>query len=386
MALLDSGMGWSADENFMRQSSGKLADLAALVGGPIIPYAATPSDAVANGLLLFHRLDQNYEYYAAVSSPEMIAVCGSYTWQTNNRYFCAFGLANTITVNVYKYNYVTQVATLDQTKQLRTACTIGGTTPAYYVTIAMPNWGDGTWFTPNPEIDNYSTLADLENAISYSATPFYKLNSGYATGCLLKWRSMPSDTVYVSPVLISSSSDNTLLSIDGTTAAPTVSNRHLYQGMWFALRYSTAYNTGDFTNATFPIRDITDTPVYGSDGLFARLAQMVSLTVTDAPDPYGGDAAEEGGDGSDPEDDPVDEETMSLPSVAGLGFCSVYVPSQSELLSLSAYLWSGNFDLNSIIKLFSNPMDSIIGLSAVPVDLAGSPQSIRPSRLSALAP
>lgn len=65
-----------------------------------------------------------------------------------------------------------------------------------------------------------------------------------------------------------------------------------------------------------------------------------------------------------------------LPTVAvtDLGFITMYNPTASQIKQLSSYLWSNAFDLNSFKKLFSDPMDAIIGLSIVPVgpNIAGS--------------
>lgn len=54
-------------------------------------------------------------------------------------------------------------------------------------------------------------------------------------------------------------------------------------------------------------------------------------------------------------------------SAADLGFITMYNPSAAQLQALSAFLWSNQFDLNTYKKLFSDPMQSIIGLAIVPV-------------------
>lgn len=95
-------------------------------------------------------------------------------------------------------------------------------------------------------------------------------------------------------------------------------------------------------------------------------------TEIDSDNPYGGSGSSStgGGDGSyiDP-DDTTPAEIPSLPSIgaADLGFITMYNPSKAQLKNLSDFMWSGLFDLDTYKKLFSDPMQSIIGLAIVPV-------------------
>ena len=59
-----------------------------------------------------------------------------------------------------------------------------------------------------------------------------------------------------------------------------------------------------------------------------------------------------------------------LPSIsaADLGFVTIYNPSVAQLKSLADFMWSNLFDLNTYKKLFSDPMESIIGLAIVPIN------------------
>ena len=97
-------------------------------------------------------------------------------------------------------------------------------------------------------------------------------------------------------------------------------------------------------------------------------------TVFDNDNPYGegGSATVGGGDGvRDPSmlDDTDGADIPDLPSIsaADLGFITMYNPTAAQLKSLSDFMWSGAFDLVTYKKLFSDPMQSIIGLSIVPV-------------------
>lgn len=62
-------------------------------------------------------------------------------------------------------------------------------------------------------------------------------------------------------------------------------------------------------------------------------------------------------------------EIPDLPTIsaADLGFITMYNPTAAQLKSLSDFMWSNLFDLNTYKKLFSDPMQSVIGLAIVPV-------------------
>ena len=99
----------------------------------------------------------------------------------------------------------------------------------------------------------------------------------------------------------------------------------------------------------------------------------------DEDNPYGEEGTSNigGGDGAFGNPDAVDgAEIPDLPTIsaADLGFITMYNPDAAQLKSLSDFMWSGAFDLVTYKKLFSDPMQSIIGLAIVPVQpsVAGS--------------
>lgn len=92
----------------------------------------------------------------------------------------------------------------------------------------------------------------------------------------------------------------------------------------------------------------------------------------DEDNPYGEEGTSNigGGDGAYGDPDATDgAEIPDLPSIsaADLGFITMYNPTAAQLKSLSDFMWSGAFDLATYKKLFSDPMQSIIGLAIVPV-------------------
>ena len=93
--------------------------------------------------------------------------------------------------------------------------------------------------------------------------------------------------------------------------------------------------------------------------------------TSDADNPYGDhNSGIGGGNGHYGDIDSVDGASIpDLPDVtaADLGFITMYNPTKAQLIALSNFMWSGLFDLDTYKKLFSDPMESIIGLSIVPV-------------------
>lgn len=83
------------------------------------------------------------------------------------------------------------------------------------------------------------------------------------------------------------------------------------------------------------------------------------------------DPEESGGNGAQNiHSDPIPlEPIIRLPDVSNLGFVKIYSPSSSELNSLASYMWSNTFDLNTLKKIFANPIDSVISLGVVPITI-----------------
>ena len=54
------------------------------------------------------------------------------------------------------------------------------------------------------------------------------------------------------------------------------------------------------------------------------------------------------------------------------GLLTIFKPSLSQVQALGDYLWSSAFDVNTLKKLFGDPMEAIIGLSIVPINPPGA--------------
>ena len=94
---------------------------------------------------------------------------------------------------------------------------------------------------------------------------------------------------------------------------------------------------------------------------------------SDPDDPYdGGD--DKGDDDNNPGDydhtsDPVPEPDLPSVSVTDSGLVTLFAPTESQLKALADYLWSDAFSLDNFKKMLNNPMDCILGLTIIPVNV-----------------
>lgn len=89
-------------------------------------------------------------------------------------------------------------------------------------------------------------------------------------------------------------------------------------------------------------------------------------------DPYapGGESWTGGGNGKfDPTTDDVGIPGLPALSATSTGFITLFNPSVGQLRNLANYMWSGLFDLDTFRKIFADPMECILGLSIVPVNV-----------------
>lgn len=118
----------------------------------------------------------------------------------------------------------------------------------------------------------------------------------------------------------------------------------------------------------------SNTQYFGVYNVFRDMPSIAGSGAVeyDEDNPYGEEGTSNigGGDGAYGNPDATDgAEIPDLPTIsaADLGFITMYNPSAAQLKSLSDFMWSGAFDLATYKKLFSDPMQSIIGLAIVPV-------------------
>ena len=141
----------------------------------------------------------------------------------------------------------------------------------------------------------------------------------------------------------------------------------------------TGYTDPDFTYITtveVGVTTLVDTALddlkrcFTRDGVeFSTLNSGINEKDTQNPYAYDGNSGMGGGDGKYDLSSDGETAVPDLPDIdaADLGFVTMYNPTKSQLKDLAAFMWSNAFDLNTYKKLFTDPMDSIIGLAIVPV-------------------
>ena len=112
-----------------------------------------------------------------------------------------------------------------------------------------------------------------------------------------------------------------------------------------------------------------DDPYTGPDG-------------TDEPSVPGGGSGD-GMDNYDPGSDPNPVPSLPGLSAVDTGFITLFNPTLYQLRELASYMWGSLFDIDNYKKLFADPMECILGLSIVPVDVpAGSATTVKVGNIS----
>lgn len=373
MAQQDTGLGWSAKEEWLLSAApAALCSIAVISSStlPAIPTGTTAADIVATN---FWGWIYDGYHNCFVVEPGTTAYC---FYVGNNVIVCSDKQMPVVETGVRSGGYGPGGSWISS-NQMWTYPDPDSTTGLYYGLVG----GIDPSAQLNPAIPTYNTIGEGLSAISYYQQTYNKLVGGYSVACVARWIS-PEGNIIISPVLISTAPETVVITTDGTTPAAGFTSfdflrdgRHFYMGIISGLNPSAAIIS------TLEQPDLSQFAAAAPSKVFSLLASasFANILTSVSPDPYQvetEESGEDGGDGDDLVDDPVDEETLPVPSVVGHGFCTIYVPSPQELGLMSSYLWSGAFDVTQVIKLFSNPMDSILGLSAVPVSLSGTPEQI----------
>ena len=144
---------------------------------------------------------------------------------------------------------------------------------------------------------------------------------------------------------------------------------------------ATSMDTSHFNITSVRLYAQRSTQYFGVYNVFSNMPSIAGSGAVeyDEDNPYGEEGTSNigGGDGAfiDPDaTDGADIPDLPTISAADLGFITMYNPDAAQLKALSDFMWSGAFDLVTYKKLFSDPMQSIIGLAIVPVQpsIAGS--------------
>lgn len=108
-----------------------------------------------------------------------------------------------------------------------------------------------------------------------------------------------------------------------------------------------------------------------TDDISNYISGEIDPTKTDPYNPAGESST--GGGTGDFDGTSYSVDIPNLPSLSAVdtGFISLFNPSATQLKSLANYMWGDLFDIDTWKKIFANPMDAILGLSIVPVNVPG---------------
>lgn len=378
MAQIDTGLGWNAKDTWLHSQSGiVIADFSTLGGSsfpdqPIPKNITTRADCESLGFIFARRIAgfSSTSYIGAMNDEDIVIFCVASG--TSLQYVAVAASPDAKYVKLEDNNFY------DNNGNGYPVDVSHAGTGLYYTYAA--GYSAGAFETLN--VPTFSSFEEGMSAVQIITKSYYKLNSGFAV-CAIPSFAYTDGNIYTTPALISTDRDAVILSLDGTnpdvaeqlTVSAVIDGRTFYMG--YVLNPDLPAASGGAGQVAILTQFAASLPSKVLKIL--ATASFANIQVTDATDPYGGEtetSEEDGGDGEDPEDDPVEEETLPIPAVVGLGFSTIYVPTQTDLYNLAAYLWGGNLDLENFLKLFSNPMDSILGLSAVPLVLSGTYEPI----------
>ena len=359
MALIDTGLGWSADEDFLKQYAGLLGNITVTGGSAYpnqpIPYTEATKAAVKAGGLLAVESSTGSEYYSTQNADVGIFICHVGD--------ILYALSTTRGAHLNRF-WNTGSGTTGTLYDRQCSDTISGVTGVYR--WIGPSMG-GT--SPVWNVPGFSSIQEAAQALR-NTQPYYKLADGYSVGMFLKYMLDPGPHAVTGLCLISSDPSYTQISTDGTTPySPDRLHYFVYQGMTFSMRFIIPVENGTVSGNVVPYRDITSAGnMTIIQDLFESAARLASITVTGSSDPYQEDPNEPGGGPTEPDD--TDDIPFAIPpyiTASSSGFVKIFNPTLGEINSLASFMWSTGFDLDTVKRVYANPIDYIIGASIVPV-------------------
>ena len=371
--IINTGLGWWANEDWLRDTSGGIGSISA--GGPasetievpLVPSATTNAAIRANGVVIGNSSTWGSIWVVTAATATVYAF---FTVTGTNR------IVGAISTEGFTARYC-QTSGGTSNPSVSNATQVGGMYIAYSSSFA--------YSTPGPGVVDLSPMTVEQVSAAFSGagpdTDFYKLGDGYSICCFMRWLNANQEEL-VAPILVSTVSDYTKISIDGQTEASGIVTGIEFGDMTFYVNILLGYS-GDVT-AAVPYQDITATFPDGINitELFRAIATFAQVRFTD-PYAEGGHSEAGGGGGTfDLESDVIGVPSLPTMSFAATGFTRIYNPTLSELNSLANYLWTDTTFLDTVInhlkQLLENPMDAIISLALLPCPIPnGSPEAVK---------
>lgn len=237
------------------------------------------------------------------------------------------------------------------------------------------------------ELNSFYTRERISGVVQTTNTTFITDNGlisyGHSGGDLkFTIKNFSDDTIFSAALINSSYPTTSLLPflIIGSNGIPfidttSVVNTYVYtniQQTTFVKNTTNEFGTfkNDYNNFTWNASNVI------ADRLNLTIGEIfyVSANLKNY-DPYapGGESEPGGGDGDfDNDNDNVDFPDIPALSAVTSGLLTIYSPLLADLVSLANFLWSGLFDIDTLKKLFSDPMQAIISLGIVPLTITGT--------------
>ena len=230
------------------------------------------------------------------------------------------------------------------------------------------------------EYDSTGNLIITNNYYNNDTDPYINISSGFTDRYTFtikvhaknnvnkrvlsfnNWRDDPGRTLSYSAIpIFVHTSDDWYIPTDGnvlcefpSNSLPNKAQKGLVKGREVTLQFENYFGTNSEKDSI--IREIL------------RVAER-----HDPDDPYdGGD--DKGDDDNNSGDydhtsDPVPEPDLPSVSVTDSGLVTLFAPTESQLKALADYLWSDAFSMDNFKKMLNNPMDCILGLTIIPVNV-----------------
>lgn len=369
MANVDTGLGWSVASQHLTDAAIKLGDMTSLqplttyMKGGVVPTGnPVASEIYARGLQIYHdnAHPERYRYLLAEVGVSMVAVNITSDPPAASNPLDVYVITDKQGAKVYGVTYNEQTQSLSSVGTYE--CNTARDGFYYYRFSTSQGGGYDTTMIPH-----YASIAAALADLSKVTQPVYKYATGPAGGAWVRWIDLGGNYV-TAPTLISTAPANTKLSLDAQTPAATATSAGMvYKGRTFTLTLIPGH-TGGIANAAVPFLDLTAAfprPI-GLSTLIEAICVAENIQIEGGTDPYGDPSEPGGGEGNPDENEDID--FSATPSVGtSLGFFRMWNPTEAELRQLAGWMWSSAFDLDTFKRIFSAPIDAILGLSLVPV-------------------
>ena len=378
MSIQNTGLGWYADENWLKESAGIIGTITVGEGRSFLKLSPgttkTWVGSVSPGGTSWYLANEgNVDIYVAFFTSNQATPPQTTIWWNGPMVF-SHGIP---IVRQYRDDGDSGTTNLRNKGDGIYGASI---LSMYYrenwqpvlQTASVPT-GVPVYTTGTAEDIFAEALNDFKNMAT--SQDFYKLNSGYAVSGFVRYKNAGGIS-QITPFLISSDSSYCLISEDGTSeVSGSIHSVHARDNMVFHMTtVNTGIDTGTVTGGGY--FDLTNLGNMTNEYLFNRIALATHLGVGT----YTGDnpyeemgTTETGGGGGTMEiiSTPVPLPSLPSPAMTDAGFFTVFVPTEENIRAFARWLWTTNAaDERTWKRAVVTPMDLILGLNVFPFPIS----------------